>query len=95
MHEQFRLWIIIAAAIVQTTFVAIYATRPWFRSFTGRAIFVKASALMLLVDVSVVHAFIDYPAEQTVEDLVYVLVLLGMTWQLIALLYEPRLGRRK
>lgn len=93
-HEEFRLGVLCAAAIVQTTFVLVYATRPWWRAFTGRALFVKSAALMLLVDLGVLNRFADYSGKRSLEDAVWLLVLLGMVWQLIALAHGPRIDRR-
>lgn len=78
------------SAPAQTLFVLIYGTRsPWWRSLLGRALFTKALALALLLDLSLwtrIHPTWPWQLETTL--VVIGLVLVGSWMQLSALLVE-------
>lgn len=88
--ENIILWLITLAAPAQTLFVLIYGTRsPWYRSLLGRALFTKALALGLLLDLSLVaHWWPDYPGQKPITIIIVALVLAGAWLQLAALLRE-------
>lgn len=92
MLDQLQLAIFIWAAVCQTLFVAVYGVRPWWLHFIGRALFIKSLALMLLVDMAVVHALVEYPGKRAVETAMYALVAVAIAFQLVALLAHG--GRR-
>lgn len=64
---------LIFAAVGQTLFTLLYMTYPWYRTFLGRALFIKALTLMLLLDVVVMIHFGWYRHNATL------VVMLGLT----------------
>lgn len=86
------------AAIPATLYWGLYTfTAPWFRHTVGRALWVKATSLMLLCDISLAYQIFgnDYPWRDAVRLTVYVLVVTGLWYQLVALIDEKRKGSRK
>jgi hypothetical protein len=85
---------IIAAAVGQTMFVLLYLTFPWWRNFLGRALFGKALAFALLVDLAVVGRMIDWPKEDVYFVVLYWVLAAGIWAQFIAFL-RVRLNNRQ
>lgn len=54
---QIGLWALVVAATFQTLFVLVYATRPWYTHYVGRALFAKSSALCVTLWVVVANDF--------------------------------------
>lgn len=79
-------WIV--GAVGQTAFVLLYAVVPWWRDYVGRALFFKSLGLMVLLDVTVIDILIDYAAEDAVTVGLYWLVVVGICWQLGALVRQ-------
>lgn len=89
MHYGLDFWRtagIVAAGLGQTLFVLLYLTFPWWRNFLGRALFGKAVAFALLVDVAVAGRIWDWPGENTYFVVLYWVLTIGIWWQLIAFL---------
>lgn len=89
--EDWALWLVRVAAVSQTLFVLIYGPfSPWWRNRVGRAIFTKALALALLLDISLINSAIGHPYRYMEQIAVAVigLVTLGSLMQLSALLIE-------
>lgn len=51
------------AALGQTLFVLLYTTLPWWRSATGRALFLSSTTLALVLDTIIVQIILerDFP----------------------------------
>lgn len=81
------------AALGQSLFVVLYSTFPWWRNFLGKALFFKASAFALLVDVAVAGRIWDWPHEDETFVILYGLLGLGIWVQLIAFLRVRLEGR--
>lgn len=77
---------IVVAAVGQTAFVVLYVTFPWWRTFLGKALFFKASAFALLVDVAVVGRIWDWPHEEATFVALYGLLGVGIWAQFVAFL---------
>lgn len=89
--EEWAVWLVRVAAITQTLFVLIYGFgSPWWVSRIGRAVFIKALALGLLLDLSLLNQWIGhpYPHMEQIALAVIALVTVGSTMQLSALLVE-------
>lgn len=66
--------VVVVSAVGQTLFVLLYATFPWYQTFLGRALFIKALTLMLMLDVVFSRVVWDVPRSDT-----FVVVLFGLT----------------
>jgi len=89
--------LILAAAPAQTAFALIYGFgSPWWRSLVGRALFTKALALALLIDISLLYNWLgdDYDLRDAVRLTVFGLIAVGSWLQFVALLKEKFQGRR-
>lgn len=87
------------AAPAQTAFLLIYGSgiwSKWWRSLIGRALFTKALALALLLDLTVFAELFgyDYPYHEQTTLMVVALIAVGSWLQLIALLVDLRAGSR-
>lgn len=79
------------AAPAATAFPIIYAlTSPWWRSLLGWALMHAAVGLALLIDISLLYAWLgdDYAARDAVRLSVYALIVVGAWLQCAALLVE-------
>lgn len=93
MTDTIAVLLIVAAAPAQTAFVILYGVgSPWWRSVVGRALFTKALALALLIDISVAYHFLgdNYALREVVRLSVFALIAIGTWLQLGALIYERR-----
>jgi hypothetical protein len=89
--------LVLAAAPAQTLFAIVYGVgSPWWRSLVGRALFTKALALALLIDISLLYHWLgdDYALRDVVRLTVYGLIAVGAWMQFVALLVEKYKGRR-
>lgn len=91
--EFWRTTNIVIAAAGQTLFALLYATFPWWRNFLGRALFFKAVAFMLLVDIAVMGRIWDWPHEDATFVVLYGVLGVGIWVQLIAFLRVRLEGR--
>jgi hypothetical protein len=73
-------------AAAENAFVGFYNRRPWWRAWVGRALMTKSVGLMLLLDLAVVGYHVHYTYPQWVGLLVYGVIALGITGQLVVLL---------
>jgi hypothetical protein len=88
--------LVLVAAPAQTLFAIIYGLwSPWWRSLIGRALFTKAIALALLIDISLLYQWLgdDYYLRDAVRICVFLLIAVGSWMQLVALLKEKYQGR--
>lgn len=86
------------AAIPATLYWGLYTfTAPWFRHTVGRALWVKATSLMLLCDISLAYQIFgnDYPLRDVVRLTVYAVIALGAWLKFGALIYEWRFRDNK
>lgn len=89
--EDWMVWLVRVAAVSQTLFVLLYGPlTPWWRNRVGRAIFTKALALALLLDISLINQAIGHPYRHMnqIALSVIALVTLGSLMQLSALVLE-------
>lgn len=89
--------LILIAAPAQTAFALIYGlASPWWRSLVGKALFTKAVALALLIDISLLYQWLgdNYALRDVVRLSVFGLIAFGSWLQLVALLKEKVKGRR-
>lgn len=77
---------ILFAAVGQTLFTVLYFTFPWYANFLGRALFFKATAFMLLVDVAVAGRVWDWPGEDAIFVFLYWVLGIGIWYQFMAFL---------
>lgn len=84
-------------AIAQTIFLAMWLTLPWWREWVGRALMVKSLALGVYLDSVLIHEYLvpDYAAEPYVRTLLFLLIVLGICSQVVALGYEMVKARRQ
>ena len=84
------------SAIGQTAFVILWATRPWYREWIGRALMVKSFSLMLFLDRALVLSYLEpRPSRAPLwTTILFGFVTLGIVTQLAALVYEMWRGRR-
>lgn len=75
---------LVIAAVGQTLFVMFYMCWPWWNDFLGRALFFKAIAMMLLMDIGLLAREFHLPYEDGIFTALYVLFTLGVWVQFIA-----------
>ena len=75
---------LVLAAFGQTLFALFYLFWPWWNDFLGRALFFKALALCLVMDVGLLARVIELPHEDWVFVGLYVMFTLGVWGQFIA-----------
>jgi ABC-type sugar transport system permease subunit len=92
--EFWRTVTIIIAALGQTMFVLLYMTFPWWEEFLGRALFFKACALGLLVDVAVAGRIWDWTYEDETFVVLYAILATGIIAQFVAFLRVRLQGRQ-
>lgn len=81
---------IMVAAVVQTCFLAVYLSRPWWQHFVGRALALKSSSLGVVLWLTIVNAFFRYPGQEAVSALGLWLVAAAIIFQFVALLRTRR-----
>lgn len=75
---------ILFTALGQTLFVILYLTFPWWEEYLGRALFFKATAFALLVDVAVAGRVWDWEGEDVTFVILYWIVGIGVWFQMTA-----------
>lgn len=88
--ETWRTFNILFTAVGQTLFISFYLTLPWWRTFLGRALFVKSMSFALLVDVAVLGRIYEWPYEDATFVVLYGLVGIGAWGQFIAFVKQGR-----
>lgn len=86
--EGWRILTISMAAVGQTLFVLLYMTFPWYKTFLGRALFIKAATFMMLVDVAVLGRIFDWDHEDIWIVVLYGTTAFGVWAQLVAFLCQ-------
>ena len=83
------IWLTVIAASVQTVFVITYATRPWWKHYVGRALFLKSLSLAVALWISATNSVLD-PYKHQLEVTVFALafVAIAITYQTVALFLE-------
>ena len=81
------------ASIAQGGFVAVYATRPWWRSRVGRALMLKSFSLGLALWLTLVNTYRTYPGELAIGACVMALIAVACTYQLVAMVTTPKADR--
>lgn len=76
--------IAVFASVGQTLFVLLYLTFPWYQTFLGKALFIKALTLSLLLNMSLAGTFWDWPHEDIWLVSLYGLTAFGIWAQLTA-----------
>lgn len=79
-----RMVLIGAAAAGQSLFVLLYMTFPWYRTFLGRALFIKALTFSLLLDAAFAGRLWDWPHEDKTIIVLYGLTVFGIWAQFTA-----------
>lgn len=85
------LWV---AALGQTGFVLLYATRPWWRHFVGRALFFKSATLAAVLWLTIVNHYLVYRYQLQVSVMLTWAVAVAICYQFTALVAQIRADRR-
>lgn len=88
--DWWRMFSVLFVALGQTLFVAFYSTLPWWRTFLGRMLFIKALSFFLFVNSAVLVTFFEMKGEDELLVGLYVLVGVGTWGQLIAFIKQGR-----
>lgn len=91
--EQVRVGLLGAAAVLQTAFVLLYFTFPWYSTFLGRALFGKAFVLAVLLDTFIVARALGWSNVDAIFTVLYFALVLGIGAQLIAFIKVKIDGR--
>lgn len=81
------------AAVVQTAFVLFYSTFPWWQTFLGRALYLKAVTLMAIVDFACLSRWFDFGANDSIFVILYATLTVGIVVQFIAFVRVKIRGR--
>lgn len=97
--QRVDVWLVHGMLVGQTTFVAIWATLPWWRLWVGRALMLKSFALDLLIAAAVANYWLvtelgPYPGMDIITMTTHILILLGIWSQVFAIAHEIRSARR-
>lgn len=76
--------VVVTAAVGQTLFALLYMTFPWYRTFLGRALFIKAVTFAVMIDVAVAGMIWDWEHEYEMLVVLYALTTFGIWAQLTA-----------
>jgi hypothetical protein len=89
-------WVIMFASIPATLFPLVYLFSPWWRTVPGQAIMTLSVGLALMVDSALARELLgaDYPGRSVVRVLVFVFVVVGLWYLLVALLWTLHKYRR-
>ena len=82
--EMWRTVAVAAMAGGQTLFAALYLTFPWWETFLGRSLFVKAFVFALMLDVLLIARIWDWEHELEMLLTLYVLLAAALWGQLFA-----------
>ena len=88
--ETFAKWTIYVSTIPAVAFPILYAFRPWWRSPIGRALMTKGVGIALLFGMSTAQILDLYVMRPWMQAWIYLLVGVGVTFQLLVLLATPR-----
>ena len=82
--ETWYMGIVVVAAVGQTLFTLLYATFPWYRTFLGRALFIKAVSLMFTLDVVFARVILEVPRGEALVVMALGFTAFGIWAQLVA-----------
>lgn len=82
--EEIRVGLFASAALLQTAFVVLYITFPWYKTFLGRALFGKAVALAVVMDTFIIARLFGMSDVDLVFTVLYGGLVLGIGAQLVA-----------
>lgn len=83
------------SAVGQTLFVLIWVTLPFYRSWIGRALFVKSVSLAIYLDFAeVVYWWGPLPDQLLLGVLLFGLIAVGIWSQVVAIVHEVWRGYR-
>lgn len=85
------LWV---ATVGQTVFVVVYACRPWWRHFVGRALFTKSVSLAAVLWATLLPRYWDYPFRLQVMAVLTGVVAAAILAQTVALFAQQHIDRR-
>lgn len=89
--------LIVAALVAATGFVGMYATNsPWRLTSVGRAMMTLAVSLVLLCVTALLFNLLgpDYPLRALVRNITYLVLNIGLWWQLVNLVHtQNRVNR--
>lgn len=88
--QHLAFYAIVLAAIVQTAYIAVYGTRPWWRHYVGRALFFKSASLLVVFWLTIVNTFFAYPGQEQVTTVALWVVAATIAYQFAALLRTRR-----
>lgn len=77
---------LLVMAVGQTLFALLYLTFPWWKTFLGRALFFKAMAFAVLLDLGLWARHTELPSEDRLFAGLYCLLAVGVWTQLAAFL---------
>lgn len=92
-----RKWFVLPAAIISLVFVCVYATRPWRKTYAGRAVMLSTSVTALYTSQAALilwypsHVY-GYPGWQNVQEFIYLMIMLAMGYKLRAVTREPKVN---
>jgi hypothetical protein len=84
--EELRITFFAVAAVLQTLFVILYLTFPWYATFLGRALFGKALVLAVTLDIVILARLIEIPYVEEIFTALSFGLVLGIFAQLVAFL---------
>lgn len=85
---------IITAGVGQTSFILLYLTFPWYKSFLGRSLFGKSLALTVIMDFAALSRIFDFGGSDMVFTIMYSGLALGVWWQFSSFVRVALDGRK-
>ena len=82
--EELRVVFFAMAALLQTLFVVLYLTFPWYKTFLGRALFGKAFVLAVTLDTVILARVFDWDGFEVIFTFLSFALVLGIFAQLVA-----------
>lgn len=82
--DHLRAIMLAACAVVQTLFVLLYFSFPWYKTFLGRALFGKSLVLAVILDSFIVLRYLGLTSMDTVFVGLYTALFLAIFAQLVA-----------
>ena len=86
--EWWKVITIVSAGVGQSLFVMLYLTFPWYRTFLGRALFIKAFLFALMIDVAVAGLVWDWEHEEATLVTMYGATAFGIWAQFTAFVVQ-------
>lgn len=82
--EEIQLNCVFVWGVAQTMFVGLWTASPWWRTYVGRAMFIKSLSIALLLDAEITAYLWPYAYSDEVKTVVIVLGMAASIWQLFA-----------